>query len=86
MERQMWKDVKCKLAILAIFILIPGYTGPAFVEAATSTAHVTLSVTIEPSSQLTLNDNSNDVNVKSGATAKRQERSGTGHSHSCGKR
>ena len=61
----MWKDMKCKLAILAIFILILRYTCPASVEAATSTAHVTLSVTIEPSSQLTLNDNSNDPNIKS---------------------
>ena len=66
----MWKGMKCRLVILAIFILIPGYTGPAFVEAATSTAHVTLSVTIEPASQLTLNDNPNDPNTKPGATAK----------------
>jgi hypothetical protein len=66
MERQMWKDVKCKLAILAISILIPGYAGLAFVEAATSTAHVTLSVTIEPSSQLTLDDTTSDPNIKYG--------------------
>jgi len=61
----MSKDMKCKLAILAIFILTLRYTCPASVEAATSTAHVTVSVTIEPSSQLTLNDNSNDPNIKS---------------------
>ncbi|MGO9020397.1 MAG: hypothetical protein ACLQVJ_18830 [Syntrophobacteraceae bacterium] len=66
----MWKDMKCKLAILAIFILILRYTGPAFVEAATGTARVTITFTVAPSSQLTLNDNSNDPNRKSGATAK----------------
>ena len=66
----MWKDMKCKLAILAIFILILRYTGPAFVEAATGTARVTITFTVEPSSQLTLNDNSKDPNRKSGATAK----------------
>ena len=65
----MWKEVKCKLAIMAISILISGYTCPAFVEAATSTAHVTIKVIIEPSSRLTLNDSSNDPNMKSGATA-----------------
>jgi hypothetical protein len=65
----MWKDVKCKPAILAMFILIAGYAGPVFVEAATSTARVTLRVTIEAASQLTLNDNSNGANAKSGATA-----------------
>ena len=65
----MWKDVKCKLAILAMSILIPGYTGPAFVEAATSTAHLTLGVIIEPSSRLTLNDSSNSAtaSVRTGA-------------------
>jgi hypothetical protein len=62
----MRKDAQCKLVILAIFILILRYTGPASVEAATSTAQVTLSVTIGPSSQLTLNDNSNGPNIKSG--------------------
>jgi len=57
--------MKCKLAILTIFMLILRYTGPASVEAATSTAHVTVSVTIGPSSQFTLNENSNDPNIKS---------------------
>jgi hypothetical protein len=66
MSASMWKDLKCKLAILAIFILILRYTGPASVEAATSTATVTLHVTIGPSSQLTLNDNSNGPNIESG--------------------
>jgi hypothetical protein len=66
----MWKDMKCKLAIHAMFILIAGYTGPAFVEAATRSAYLTLTFTVEPSSQLTLNDNSNDPNMKSGAIAR----------------
>lgn len=66
MSASMWKDMKCKLAILAIFILILRYTGPASLEAATSTATVTLHVTIGPSSQLTLNDNSNGPNIESG--------------------
>jgi predicted secreted Zn-dependent protease len=61
----MWKDIKCKSAILAIFILILRYTGPASVEAATSTAHVTLSAAVAPSSQLTLNNTSNGPNIKS---------------------
>jgi len=72
MGRSMLKDLKCKLAILAMFILISGYTGLAFVEAATATSsvHLTLTFTVEPSSQLTLNDNSNDPNIKAGATAR----------------
>ncbi|MGO9532356.1 MAG: hypothetical protein ACLP3B_14420 [Syntrophobacteraceae bacterium] len=65
----MWEEVKCKIAIMAIFILFLGYTGPVFVEAATRTAHVTLTFTVESSSRLTLNDSSNNPNVKSGATA-----------------
>lgn len=69
MERSVLKNVKCKLAILAMFILISGYAGPAFVEAATRTARVTLTFTVEPSSRLTLHGNFNDPNVKSGATA-----------------
>ncbi|MFZ0929258.1 MAG: hypothetical protein WAN11_11695 [Syntrophobacteraceae bacterium] len=66
MSASTWKDMKCKLAILAIFILILRYTGPASVEAATSTAHVTLSVTIPPTSQLTLDDTTLDPNIKLG--------------------
>jgi hypothetical protein len=66
MERPRWEEVKCKIAIMAIFIFIPGYTGPVFVEAATSTAHVTVSVTIEPTLQLTLDDTTADPNIKLG--------------------
>ena len=62
----MRKVIKSILAILAIFILILRYTGPAFVEAATSTASVTLRVTIEPSSQLTLSENINSSDIKNG--------------------
>jgi hypothetical protein len=60
----MWEDMKYKLACLAIFVLIVRYPGPAFVEAATSTATVTLHVTIGPSSQLTLNDSTADPSIK----------------------
>ncbi len=55
-----------KLAILAISVFLPACMSAACVEAATSTAAVTVSVTIAPSSQLTLNDNSNDTNTRSG--------------------
>jgi hypothetical protein len=66
----MNKDMKCKVAILAISALLLVCMGAVDVEAATSTATITMRVTIEPSSQLTLNDNSNDPNIKSGATAR----------------
>ncbi|HYA42227.1 MAG TPA: hypothetical protein VEF34_13045 [Syntrophobacteraceae bacterium] len=52
--------MKSKTAVLAILILFLKYSSPVFVEAATARANVTLHVTIEPVSQLTLNGNSND--------------------------
>ena len=57
--------MKCKLPAMALMILVLIYTSAARVEAATSSATVALSVTIAPYSQLTLNDNSDDPNIKS---------------------
>lgn len=66
----MNKGARFKLAICAILTLLPVYVFATNAQAATSTATVTLRVTIEPSSQLTLDDNSNDRKIESGATAR----------------
>jgi hypothetical protein len=62
----MSKDMKYKVAIPAILAILMACMGAAYVEAATATATVNLHVTIAPSSQLTLNDNSNDPKANSG--------------------
>ncbi|MGC9966822.1 MAG: hypothetical protein ABSE08_15570 [Syntrophobacteraceae bacterium] len=62
----MSKHMKYKVAIPAILAILMACMGAAYVEAATATATVTLHVTIAPSSQLTLNDNSNDPKPSSG--------------------
>lgn len=58
--------MKYKVAIPAILAILMACMGAAYVEAATATATVNLHVTIAPSSQLTLNDNSNDPKANSG--------------------